>query len=119
MSHKPDRITFQTRFTEMVAELRREIVTGIRPKGDYLPSELTLADQYKLSKKSVRKALDILVEEGLITKVPRVGNRITPPDSRQTVSLKLGLYPSLEEKRESPSCWTGSGPPTPIFKSKR
>lgn len=50
MSNKPDRITFQTRFEEMVGTLRKEILSSIRPAGDYLPSELALADQYLLSK---------------------------------------------------------------------
>ncbi|MEY9094580.1 extracellular solute-binding protein [Paenibacillus sp. RC84] len=98
MSNKPDRITFQTRFEEMVGTLRKEILSSIRPAGDYLPSELALADQYLLSKKSVRKALDILVSEGLIEKVPRVGNRIIKPDAEHAVTVRIGCYPSLDSE---------------------
>ncbi|KKO51078.1 ABC transporter substrate-binding protein [Paenibacillus sp. DMB20] len=96
MSNKPDRITFQKRLDDMVGTLRREIIAAKRPAGDYLPSELALAEQFLLSKKSVRKGLELLVEEGLITKVPRVGNRINGPGAAEVISIKLGCYPSLE-----------------------
>ncbi|NMO95762.1 extracellular solute-binding protein [Paenibacillus lemnae] len=100
MSNKPDRITFQKRLEDMVGTLRREIITRVKPAGDYLPSELALAEQYKLSKKSVRKGLELLVSEGLITKVPRVGNRINSMETEGSVSLKIGIYPSLEEETD-------------------
>ncbi len=100
MSNKPDRVTFQKRLDEMVSTLRRDILTSVRPPGDYLPSELALAEQYMLSKKSVRKGLELLVEEGLITKEPRVGNRINAPAPVPKVSLKLGCYPSLDDEMD-------------------
>lgn len=100
MSNKPDRVTFQKRLEEMVSTLRRDILTSVRPPGDYLPSELALAEQYMLSKKSVRKGLELLVEEGLITKEPRVGNRINDPAPVPRVSLKLGCYPSLDDEMD-------------------
>ncbi|GIP37034.1 hypothetical protein J31TS4_03140 [Paenibacillus sp. J31TS4] len=96
MSNKPDRMTFQVRFDEMINTLRREIIRCERPPGSYLPSELSLADHYKLSKKSVRKGLDLLVEEGLISKVPRVGNRVRTPDKQEAVEITVGCYPSVE-----------------------
>ncbi|PYI52147.1 extracellular solute-binding protein [Paenibacillus flagellatus] len=99
MSGKPDRVTFQARMDEMLAKLRTDIVSGIRPEGTYLPSEIVLGEQFHLSKKSVRKALDVLVREGWITKVPRVGNRVTLPASPSVTTVRLGLYASVEEQR--------------------
>lgn len=96
MSQKPDRVTFQSRFDEMIQTLRREIIRSERPPGSYLPSELSLAEHYNLSKKSVRKALDLLVEEGLISKVPRVGNRVRMLETQEAVALTVGCYPSVE-----------------------
>lgn len=98
MSGKPDRITFQGRMDDMLTTLRTEIVNGLRPKGSYLPSEIVLGEQFQVSKKSVRKALDILVNEGLITKIPRVGNRVSPPDTPPVTTLRFGIYPSVMEQ---------------------
>ncbi|SDC93300.1 multiple sugar transport system substrate-binding protein [Paenibacillus sp. UNCCL117] len=97
MSNRPDRITFQSRLDDMITSLRREIKNAQRPAGEYLPSEMALADQYKLSKKSVRKGLDVLVAEGLIVKEHRVGNKIIgPKTAAPQLTLRLGYYPSLE-----------------------
>lgn len=79
MTSKPSRTTFRQRLDEMVTVLRDDIITGRRAAGDYLPSEVALAEQFQLSKNSVRKGLERLVEEKLIEKVPRVGNRIADP----------------------------------------
>lgn len=97
MGNKPDRLTFQNRLDEIVAAIRRDIGSGTRRNGDYLPSERMLAEQFQSSVKMVRRALDILVSEGFIEKVPRVGNKITGASGRQTASVKLGCYPSVME----------------------
>jgi multiple sugar transport system substrate-binding protein len=98
MSGKPDRVTFQARMDEMLTKLRTEMVNGTRPEGSYLPSEIVLGEQFQLSKKSVRKALGILVKEGWITKVPRVGNRVSVPDSTPSTTIRLGIYSLFEEQ---------------------
>ncbi|MEF2244707.1 MULTISPECIES: extracellular solute-binding protein [unclassified Paenibacillus] len=98
MSNKSDRITFQTRYNDMLDTLRHEILTSIRPAGEYIPSELALSEQYQISRKSVRKALDILVADGLLTKVPRVGNMVNAVEEFQTITIRLGYYPSLENE---------------------
>jgi multiple sugar transport system substrate-binding protein len=100
MSGKPDRVTFQARMDEMLTRLRTEIAAGIRPEGSYLPSEIVLGEQFQLSKKSVRKALDLLVKEGWITKVPRVGNRISMPDVTTVTTLRIGIYSLFGEQND-------------------
>ncbi|MGO4498344.1 GntR family transcriptional regulator [Paenibacillus sp. 2RAB27] len=54
MIGKSSRSTFRTRLEEMVASLSHNIVTGKLQPGEYLPSELMLAEQYSLSKNSIR-----------------------------------------------------------------
>ena len=53
---------------------------------------MELVKQFELSKESVRKALDVLVEEGRIEKIKRVGNRVV-----RTV-LRVAYYPVFEGK---------------------
>lgn len=90
---KIDRHTFQTKTRHMSADLKQKINSGAYSPGEFLPSELALTEQYKLSKNSVRYVLDELVQEGLIIKIPRVGTQVTKPASKETI--RFGVYPSL------------------------
>lgn len=95
MASKPKRSTFRYRLEEMTTALRNDIITGKLQPGDYMPSELTLAEQFRLSKNSVRKGLETLLEQEMIEKVPRIGTRVVGPGSNERVTLKFGYYPTL------------------------
>ena len=95
MESRPSRKTFQTRLDAFVNGLREEIVSGKRAAGEFLPSERAFSEQYKLSNLSVRKGLDILVAEGLIVKIPRVGNKVADPAEGGTVCIKFGYHTSI------------------------
>lgn len=100
MKKRVSRATFRERMDLMMAELRRDIADGRYATGHYLPSESALAKQYQLSNKSVRKGLEQLVEEGLIVKVNRVGNKVIGPDSRTAVTVTMGCSESIERDFE-------------------
>jgi len=95
MDNKASRKTFRRRLGDMVSALREDIIAGRRPPGDYLPSETALAEQFRLSKNSVRRGLDLLVGESLIEKVPRVGNRVRNPNEEGTITVRFGYYSSM------------------------
>lgn len=48
-------------------ELRRSISAGTIKPGDKLPSERTLAQQYKTARNTAREAIRLLAEQGLVT----------------------------------------------------
>jgi multiple sugar transport system substrate-binding protein len=98
MKNRPTRLTFQTRLQHFVDTIKRERLSGNLQPGDLLPSELTLGKQFKLSKMSVRKGLDQLVREGVIEKIPRVGNRILPLDSDEKYVVRFACHSSLFEE---------------------
>jgi multiple sugar transport system substrate-binding protein len=100
MSSRPSRSTFRLRLDEMVTTLRDEMITGKRETGEYLPSEMDLADQFQLSKNSVRKGLDILVSEGYIEKLPRIGNKVVKASTEGITTIKFGYHPSLAKEAE-------------------
>lgn len=56
---------------ELYLLLKQDISSGAYPLGSRLPSELRLADAFSVSRVTVRRALQALVEDGLIEK--RVG----------------------------------------------
>ena len=49
-------------------DIKRDILTGIFREGDLLPSENELCNRYNVTRSTVRKALDGLVNEGYILK---------------------------------------------------
>lgn len=100
MGNKQSRTTFRSRLDELITALREEIVTGQRAAGEFLPSEKQFAELYNLSNQSVRKGLDVLVAEGLIEKIPRVGNKVlgAPPD--RVISVKFGYHLSIPAEVE-------------------
>ncbi|CAI6082063.1 extracellular solute-binding protein [Cohnella sp. JJ-181] len=95
MTNRPKRTTFKTRMDDMLAALANDIATGKYKQGELLPSEIALGEQYRLSKKSVRKALDKLVDQGYIEKQPRVGARVLAMNPGMRTIVKFGYYPSL------------------------
>ncbi|MGO4790980.1 extracellular solute-binding protein [Paenibacillus sp. 2KB_20] len=96
---KSDRYTFQNKMKRMVTDLRQKIKSGAYAQGDYLPSEMSLIELYGLSKNSVRQALDQLVQEELIVKVPRVGTQVVA-STGQVRKIRFGMYPSLYAEAE-------------------
>ncbi|WP_409343036.1 extracellular solute-binding protein [Paenibacillus sp. MBLB4367] len=90
---RPDRGTFHARMKSMMASIRQEIMTGSYKPGDFLPSETTLSEQYRLSKNSVRQVLDQLLEQGMIVKIPRVGTQVAV--QMEQASVRFGVSPSL------------------------
>ncbi|MBX7553238.1 GntR family transcriptional regulator [Streptomyces sp. NPDC004232] len=53
-------------YLEVVVRLRRAIADGVFPPGSRLPSEHVLAQEYGVSRNTVRRALEVLREDGLM-----------------------------------------------------
>lgn len=61
-------------YRKLYEQLRKHITKGVYQKGDILPSENELCTINKLTRPTVRKALDMLANEGLITKHQGLGS---------------------------------------------
>ena len=64
------------KYEELAVELRRRIANGVYADSGFLPQERTLAEEFNVSRNTMRNALDILVRENLITKVQGRGTVI-------------------------------------------
>ncbi|TMV45554.1 extracellular solute-binding protein [Paenibacillus mesophilus] len=85
---------FQLKLDRMADQLRQDILNGTYPDQSFLPPEPELAKRFQLSNKSVRKGMMKLVEDGLIVKIPRVGNRVNM--KRAGVTLTLACSSTIE-----------------------
>ena len=63
----------------IVDDLRQRITTGRMNPGERLPSEARLAERYKVSTVTLRRALGILQGEGLVEKIHGKGNFVRRP----------------------------------------
>lgn len=67
-------------------QLREQIRLGVYPGGSYLPSERALGEKYSVDRITVRKALELLVEEGMVEKKPGIGTQV-----RESLSQSLAV----------------------------
>jgi GntR family transcriptional regulator, arabinose operon transcriptional repressor len=65
-------------YSEMLSHFREHIRSGSLPVGSRLPTEMELARDYKMSRGSVRQAMNILVSEGYLDRVKGRGTFVRP-----------------------------------------
>ncbi len=81
-------------YRQIYTILNQELQNGEYDRSETLPSEKEMCQRFGVERNTVRKALQLLVNEGLVEKVPGYGTRIlrnTPdsaPESRTPVPLK-------------------------------
>ncbi len=73
------------RYKEIHDMLKEKIQQGMYDVGDFLPSEHELCDAHSITRTTVRKALDELVNEGYIEKQHGKGSRVC--ERRQSLGL--------------------------------
>lgn len=95
MKRSPNRKLFRQRLEEMVTTIRNNIITGNILPDQLLPSERQLAKQFGLSVQSVRKGLEILVNEELIVKIPKKGSKVIDPALKGAVTIRVGYPPTI------------------------
>jgi len=96
---KPSRATFRFRLETMIQQLREDILSGKYAPGSYLPSEDVLGEQFQMSKKSVRKGLECLVNENLIVKKAKIGNMVLAPEAGDDrITIRFCYYPDVDQE---------------------
>lgn len=71
-------------YLDVYNSLYTDIVTGIYPPGEHLPGETSLAEKYGVSRNTLRQALAILNEDGMIIKSQGKGTVIAPQIKQNT-----------------------------------
>src|SRR6202022_1491247 len=94
-----------TRYRDIAAEVQKEIRLGTYPVGDLLPTETELMARHAASRQTVREALRIVTEQGLIVRRAGLGSVVIasePPVlfTHSVKSLNEGLRYSNETYRQ-------------------
>lgn len=98
-------------------KLYEQIENGVYPAGSQLPSETALADIMGVSRMTLRKALALFVEDGVIKNVPGVGHFICATDNIQEEILDMSkinhpIYAYCTSKPETTEFEFRIEPPT-------
>ncbi len=88
----PEQQSKRPLYLQVSDTLREEIVSGVYPVGARLPTEDALCDRFSVSRYTVREALRLLREDGLVSSRKRAGTVVTPPrltgsDIQQVMSI--------------------------------
>lgn len=85
----------------LAALLREEIMSGRAAGGKFLSTERQLSEQHGVARKTVRRALKMLEEEGLVVTVPRRGYRVLARANDPGRGAPVAYMFSTERPRES------------------
>lgn len=69
------------KYKQLADTLRRQILSGVIAQGDRLPTEKDLSAGFRISRQTVRHALALLENEGLIQRRQGSGSYATPPSA--------------------------------------
>ncbi|MEO1038455.1 MAG: GntR family transcriptional regulator [Pseudomonadota bacterium] len=83
------------RYMALAESLRAQIARGEPEVGELLPTEHALCETYKVSRHTVREALRILAEAGLIARRRGAGTVVIAHESRAAFAQRLGNVDDL------------------------
>ena len=75
------------KYRQIADDLRDQITAGILPPGSQLPTEPKLAASYGASRSTVRLAIGLLIQQGLVETRQGIGTYVTEPPTPLTVVL--------------------------------
>lgn len=86
-------------YHQLEIALRKKLLTGALPLGAPLPTELQLQEAYGISRSTVRKAIEELVQAGLIVKRHGVGTFVAEPEPASYACLSSFTAEALRQGR--------------------
>jgi DNA-binding GntR family transcriptional regulator len=89
-------------YHQLAARLKDAVANGELPKGVFLDNELDLAEQWQVSRPTVRRAIQELVDDGLLVRRRGVGTQVVNDQVRRPFSLS-SLYDDLLAAGRSPT----------------
>jgi DNA-binding GntR family transcriptional regulator len=77
----PNRINkdhFEPAYAQLAAILRRQISAGVYPPGQKIPSESAISKEYRIAPMTVRQAIGVLTEQGILERIQGLGTFVKP-----------------------------------------
>lgn len=90
-------------YVQIMNNIKNEINLGIYTPGMFLPAEENLMKQYDVSKGTIRKAIEELIKEGILTKRKNVGTFVSYPVIQKGLTKLTGFTEDIIAKGGEPS----------------
>jgi GntR family transcriptional regulator len=87
---------------QVAQHFEQAIAGGALPQGTLLENEILLAEQLGISRPTMRRAMEQLVDQGLIVRRRGIGTRVVQPKVRRPLEL-TSLYDDLATTGQSPT----------------
>jgi GntR family transcriptional regulator, N-acetylglucosamine utilization regulator len=91
------------RYYQLKEILEKRLLSGEFQAGDQFPTDEDLCEAYCLSRGTVRRALDLLVEEGRLRREQGRGTFVTSPQLTQTYFRLVGFEEDMSQRGRTPS----------------
>jgi len=85
-------------YRQLYEILRRDIIQGQRSPGERLPSESELIERYQVSRVTVRQAMDLLVQDGLIYRRRGRGTFVSTPKIEQGLTQIISFTEDMRRR---------------------
>jgi DNA-binding GntR family transcriptional regulator len=99
---RPDRSSPVPLWFQVAQALQHAIESGQLPPGSRLDNEIQLADDLGLSRPTMRRAMEHLVDKGLIIRRRGAGTRVVGPKVRRPLQL-TSLFDDLRDGGQQPT----------------
>jgi DNA-binding GntR family transcriptional regulator len=93
-SRSIDRDLYEPAYLQLVNSLRHSMAAGLLRPGDQLPSEAQLCERYDVSPMTVRRAINILADQGVVLTEQGRGTFVRPV-AMSTATFQLGQLQDL------------------------
>ena len=89
-------------YFQVAEQLERAIREGLLVPGDRIANEVSMADQLGVSRPTMRQAIQMLVDKGMLVRKRGVGTQVVHPPVRRSVEL-TSLYDDLKRAGHRPT----------------
>lgn len=86
------------KYEQVFKKIEQDITSGVYQAGDFLPTENELTQTYQMSRDTIRKALKLLAEAGLIQKIHGSGSQVI---KHETIDFPVSQLTSYKELVDS------------------
>jgi GntR family transcriptional regulator len=101
-THRLDRFSPVPLYYQIARQLQDDIDAGVIQPGSRLDNEVDLAEKLLVSRPTVRQAIRVLVDQGLLVRRRGVGTIVVPRVVRRPIALS-SLYDDLERAKRAPT----------------
>lgn len=84
-------------------DIEKKIATGAYKTGDFIPSEPELEHYYRVSRTTIRKAINLLVNEGTLTIFRGQGTKVAPSKLKTKGSELMSFTELMKRQNMEPS----------------